>query len=264
MPVFVFLSGYFTSSNPSSEKIKTWFKHTIFLFVIAQITLIIISLFLKNPITWKVLIYPQLALWYLISLIYWRFFSWYIFRNVSSIGLFILSFFCLILCGFIPIDHAFSFQRTFAFLPFFIIGYLFRRNNMMAYLDGTPIILAMVILIMGLIIARFMPFYLPKVHFSSLNEAFVRIIQTCLGIALCLSIIRLSRIRYLERAAKYGQYSLWIYIGHTYLIVIGQKISFVYGIRINVFEAIILALLYCFFIIYIAKIFEKRKNYVSR
>lgn len=260
MPVFVFLSGYFTSSNPSSEKIKTWFKHIIFLFVIAQITHIILSLFLKNPITWKVLIYPQMALWYLVSLIYWRFFSWYIFRNVSSICLFILSFFCLILCGFVPIDHEFSFQRTFAFLPYFIIGYLFRRNNKMAYLDGTPIILAMVILIMGLIIARFLPFYLPKVHFSSLNEAFVRIIQTCLGIALCLSIIRLSRIRYLERAAKYGHYSLWIYIGHTYLIVIGQKISFVYGIRINLFEAIILATLYCFFIIYIAKIFEKRKK----
>lgn len=108
--------------------------------------------------------------------------------------------------------------------------------------------------------ARFLPFYMPKVHFSSLNEAYVRIIHTCLGILLCLSIIRLSRIRLFERVAKYGKYSVWIYIGHTYLIVVGQRIFSYCGITINFFEAILLALLYCLFFIFIAKLFENRKK----
>lgn len=140
MPVFVFLSGYFTSNNPSSDKIKAWFKHTIVLYILSQIAHILLSFFLNNPITWKVLIEPQLALWYLVCLMYWRFFSWFIFKNVSSLGLIVISFLFLILCGFVPINHEFSFQRTFAFLPYFIIGFLFRRNNIMSYLDGISII----------------------------------------------------------------------------------------------------------------------------
>lgn len=260
MPVFVFLSGYFTSSYPSLVKIKAWFKHTILLYIIAQIAHIFLSLILNNPITWKVLIDPQLALWYLVCLMYWRFFVWFILKNVSSLGLLFFSFLFLILCGFVPIDHDFSFQRAFAFLPFFIIGFLFRRNNMMSFFNDISIICAIVILIMGLIMARFLPFYMPKVHFSSLNEAFVRIIQTCLGILLCFSIIKLSRARLFERIAKYGRYSIWIYIGHTYLIVIGQRIFSYYGITINFFEAILLALIYCSFFIYLAKLFENRKK----
>ena len=260
MPVFVFLSGYFTSNNPSLDKIRAWFKHTIILYIFAQLAHIILSFILNKSITWKVLIEPQLALWYLLCLMYWRFFCWFFFRNVSSLGLLVISFFFLILCGFVPINHEFSFQRTFAFLPFFIIGFLFRRNNIMSYLNGISIIWAIVILILGLIMARFLPFYMPKVHFSSLNEAYVRIIQTCLGILLSVSIIRLSRIRLFERVAKYGKYSIWIYIGHTYLIVIGQRIFSYCGITINFFEAILLTFFYCLFFIFIAKIFENRKK----
>ena len=209
------------------------------------------------------MICPQLALWYLVCLFYWRFFTWY-FKDASPITMLVVSFLLLVVCGFIPIDHEFSFQRTFAFMPYFIIGYLFKRNNMMSMIESIPTFLTIVIMVMSLIMARFLPFYMPKVHFYSMNDVFVRMFQTCLGIILCLSIIRLSRMRFWERIAKYGKYTIWIYIGHTYLIVIGQKISFIYGLRINIFEAIVLAFLYCFLLILLAKTFENRKNIVSQ
>ena len=260
MPVFVFLSGFFSSANTKKEKRNAWVKQTLIIFVCAQIAHIILSFILNKPITWKVLITPCYTLWYLVCLIYWRLFLWAVNNKCKDSILLLASFILLILCGFVPINQEFSFQRTFSFFPYFILGFLLKKNGMMNRIEAIPIQVAILFLIMELIVARFLPLYMPRTYFHSLNDALIRVSQTILGVALCLSIIRLSRIRYWEYVAKYGKYTLWIYIGHSYLILIIRKLFPYYGITLNVFEAFLIALFICIFFILLAKNFKRIKE----
>ena len=193
------------------EKRNAWVKQTLIIFICAQIAHIILSFILNKPITWKVLITPCYTLWYLVCLIYWRLFLWAVNNKCKDSILLLASFILLILCGFVPINQEFSFQRTFSFFPYFILGFLLKKNGMMNRIEAIPIQVAILFLIMELIVARFLPLYMPRTYFHSLNDALIRVSQTILGVALCLSIIRLSRIRYWEYVAKYGKYTLGLW-----------------------------------------------------
>ena len=273
MPVFIFLSGYFTSQYTTNEKQISWFKKTFIIYALAQLAHFLLSiglgyyesllkheLFDSSLVTWKVLISPRLALWYLVCLIYWRFSIWKVFPNIDDKKLLCVSCVLAFVSGIIPIDHDFAFQRAFAFFPFFVIGYIFRKSNLMSKLDDIPYVYAIVGLIIGLVIARFLPPYMPKLHYSSLLEPIQRIIQSVLGLFLCLSIIRVLRTNFIGKFAKYGIYTLWIYIGHTYFIVLGEKVFYYHGISFNLVTAILLSLIYCTFFICLSKMINYIKN----
>lgn len=272
MPVFIFLSGYFTSQNTNKEKQIKWLKQTFLIYIVAQlahsIPKLIISYALSiqtnelfdTTLLWKVLISPNLALWYLICLIYWRLSVWQIFNLTSDFKLIIISCSLALVSGFIPIDHEFSFQRAFSFFPFFVVGMIFRKHNLMQKLNKTPYMYALVVLLIGFVVARYLPVYMPKYHYSNLYHPFLRIAQSCLGLVLCLSILRVTRIDYIKKFAKYGIYTLWIYIGHTYLIVIGQVAFPFLGISLNIISALVLTSIYCTIFIYMAQLYYSRKK----
>ena len=273
MPVFVFLSGYFTSQKTDKEKQAKWLKRMLLIYVIAQFAHFILGLALgyfqatvKNEafdtdlLSWNVLISPFLALWYLVCLIYWRLSVWRFFPKTSDINLLSISIVLAIVSGLIPIDHDFAFQRAFSFFPFFVIGLIFKKRNLMPTLNRTPIISAWVVLLLGLLIARYLPTYLPKFHYTCWQDVVYRIVQTVLGMVLCLSVLRISQINVTEKLAKYGIYTLWIYIGHTYLIIIGQTLFPLYGIKLNLISASILACIYCVFFILLARLYHSHKE----
>ena len=132
MPVFIFLSGYFTSLCASEEKQKKWIKKSFLIYFIAQFTHWMLRIGLEfiadrikdvpfdtSIISWKVLISPELALWYLVCLLYWRVAIWKGLQKISDVKLVLISIVLAFFSGFIPIDHDFAFQRAFAFFPFF-------------------------------------------------------------------------------------------------------------------------------------------------
>ena len=93
----------------------------------------------------------------------------------------------------------------------------------------------------GLYFTRYLPMYMPKYHYENWHQLILRLVQSGLGLYLCLLIIRLSRIKFIEKFAKYGKYTLWIYIGHIYLITLGEKIFPYLGISLNLFTALLVA-----------------------
>lgn len=273
MPVFIFLSGYFTSQNTNREKQTKWLKHTLLIYLFAQIAHFALEIsmegarsFLKNEafntsvLSWRVLISPRLALWYLVCLIYWRVAVWRVFTKTSDMKLLFISCVFALVSGIIPIDHDFAFQRAFAFFPFFVLGLMFRKQGLMAKLSKIPYLYAFIGLFVGLVIARCLPIYMPKFHYSSWHDPIYRIIQSILGLYLCLLIIRVLRIDFIERFSKYGTYTLWIYIGHTYLIKIGEYAFPFLGITFNVFTAILLACCYCTLFICMAEVYHSYKG----
>lgn len=273
MPVFVFLSGYFTSRNTNREKQWSWIKSTLLIYVVAQLAHVVLAFGTANllallkhkpmdlsMIKWNILVSPKLAMWYLLSLVYWRFCVWHLPKSISDTTLFCLSCFLALACGVIPLDMAFSFQRTFAFMPFFVLGMIFRKKDLMPRLGSIPWLIAFVALLAGLLVASYLPSYWPAFHYKTLQDSLLRIAQTSLGFFLCLLVIRILRVDFTERFAKYGIFTLWIYIGHSYLIKIGDKLFPLMGITLNTFTALLLTCAYCTLFICLAKLYHSRKE----
>ena len=271
MPVFLFLSGYFTSLSSSIEKQNKWLKKTLFLFIIAHLAQLLLRILLayvfcrsngsafnlSSLLKWDAFICPGYALWYLVCLMYWRVFIWKIGNCLNDILLFIFSCVAAFLVGFIPLDTEFSFQRTFAFFPFFLLGIVVKKRHLIQKIEQIPIWVAIIGIVIGLLVARKLPTYLPAYHYVSVKHLLLRIIQTTLGLYLSILVIRVSRCRFTEFFAKFGSKTLWIYIGHTYLIILGRYIYPLLGISFNFFTAVLVAILYCAFIFLIANAYER-------
>ena len=267
MPIFCFLSGYFTSINGNREKVFLWLKKIIIIYLLAQLFHVILEFILLNKnieplnatLLGNILFKPRLALWYLLCLVYWRLVLWK-FKNINDMKLLLCSSIFSILAGFIPIDHDFAFQRAFSFFPYFVIGYIFRKRELMNKLNKIPIMYALFVIIIGFMIARLLPMYMPKFHYTNWFEPIYRIIQFVLGLILCLSFIRFSnKLSVIEGFSKLGRYTLWIYIGHTYLIILGEKVFPILGIGFNFLTAILLSIAYCALFVSMAKIYDSYK-----
>ena len=274
MPVFVFLSGYFTSLKNDKKKQIKWLKKIALIYIFAQLGHVVLDCGIhyiscsinKEPFSIRpclsfVDIYcPRFALWYLLSLIYWRLATWHIFNKCSDVTLLVVSILLSIASGFIPIGHAFSFQRSFSFLPFFVLGLIFKKRDLMSKLERVPIWVPFIIIAICFIISKDLPLFQPREYYNDFHDTILRIEQSVIGLCLSLSIINISRnIKCIEKVAKYGVYTLWIYVGHTFLVVFGKEIFPQIGISFNIWIAILLALLYCSLFIFLARTYKSFK-----
>ena len=270
MPVFVFLSGYFTSLNANASKQRAWLKQTLIIFLCAQLAHCALTLILgyaasrlhgepfnTSLLSWKMLIVPAFTLWYLVCLMYWRLVVWSLPRSVGGTTLFVISLLLALASGFVPLDRVLSFQRAFAFFPFFVAGIMFKDKNLMLRLERVGVWYSVVILLACLIVARLLPIYIPAVHYGGWSDFGLRCTQTALAMISCLMIFRLSREGGLERLARWGTYTLWIYIGHSFLIVISRKVFSMLHISLNVFVAMVVAALFCALCITAACMWQK-------
>lgn len=260
MPVFVFLSGYFTSLNSSRQKQLKWIKETFLIYLFAQVCNTAVSYHLGAELTWKVLISPDFALWYLVCLIYWRIAVWMTKDLISIPKLTIISVLLSFLAGFVPIDTAFTFQRAFAFFPFFMLGLLFKRYSLVNLINRIPLWVSLIAFILGLYLSRLMPdFFMPKIHYVSLHAILYRFIQSSIAVLLCISIIRLSRIKFVSYFADLGQYTLIIYIGHIFFVRLRPIETYMensFGIHLEILGAVIISTLYCMMFIMVAKFYR--------
>ena len=129
IPLFVFISGYFSRKKDKKE----FFKDIIHLFetyLMVQILYLVSSYFLLHkPITWQAIYIPKAAAWFLLSLLSWRVLLQAVPECYWESKWAIPA--CVVLSlasGFIPISMAFSMQRTIAFLSFFVCGYYLKRR----------------------------------------------------------------------------------------------------------------------------------------
>ncbi len=272
MPVFVFLSGYFTSPSTDREKQLKWLKKTLLIYLIAQLAYVVLDVgfdyakaLIKHEsidtslLSWRDLIVPRIALWYLVCLIYWRLSAWRFFSKTNDIALLFISCGLALASGFVPIDEELSFQRAFSLFPFFVSGMLFRKHGLMERLNKLPYYYALIGLLLGLVASRFMPTYMPKFHYMNWHQLILRVIQTGLGLFLCLCILRVTQVSPAEKVAKYGIYTLWIYIGHIFLLKIGEKALSLFGLSLNLFTALLLASFYCLVLILLANSYHAKK-----
>ena len=220
MPLFIYVSGYF------SKTIGSYRKNAIKDLLLPFILFNIIWYISVGDFTFP-LYYAGWTLWYLISLFFWRFFL----KDIIKVKyILLLSIILGLIVGFSNKYMDFlSFSRTIAFLPFFLLGYYSNSstiNKIKKYSKAksilgliTFVVLAFLITKYGNINYKFL--YMSESYTSSgfgmLQGIILRALFYVFAILVSVFIINLVSSKKLN-LSKIGGATLIIYLGHIYLI----------------------------------------------
>jgi len=220
MPLFVFVSGYF-SKNIDKCRAKA-IKDLLLPFIVFNLIWYASVGNFKFPIY-----YPGWTLWYLLSLFVWRFFLKDIIGIKWVLG---LSMILGLLVGFVENYSSFlSFSRTFAFLPFFLLGYYTNSsviNKIKAYPKVISVTGLTTIGLFSFLMAKYNVLDYTFLYLTSSYESFglgvvqgtllrtIFYIITILTSAFVINLVP-SRKFYLS---KLGANTMMIYLGHIYML----------------------------------------------
>ena len=216
MPLFVFISGYF-----SRKKEKEEFLPSIWKLLEPLIVFHIIGLsFYVDNLSLKIVLTPWHMLWYLLSLIYWRLMLQFIPDKIlKHTKIVIISTFCIsILAGFLPIDRVLSLQRTLSFMPFFFLGYYMRGKNLYLPDKYKPfsIIFLMVIFVILFFFPHRMRYLLHAYPYGNINGAAIRMIAFSLVVPTAIAFMNVCYTT--SWVTQQGRMSMQYYIYHALII----------------------------------------------
>ena len=149
MPVFIYISGYFSKGNK-----KSIIKPLILYFIFQIIYFFIYKYVLKESIKLQYT-RPNWILWYLFALSIWNVFAFFIKKFTLNktkcyIVIIVLTVISL-MCGFINIiGYEFSLSRIIIFFPFFLLGF-FTKNYKIRILEKENIKKTILFLLIGIL-----------------------------------------------------------------------------------------------------------------
>lgn len=178
---------------------------------------------------------PSSVLWFIVALAFWRIFTQYLpdhFLQKISLSI-ILSIVIAIFVSFIPLGSEFAFQRTFAFYPYFLLGYSMKRKNMLAKLYDIPLWIGVLMIAIYATIV----FIVPHIPLSMLEQFHtfydIKWIPVLLLISyfwmlpLALAVIRV--IPDVSLFAKYGSQTMFFFIYHVYFVYFAHRLVYDLG-----------------------------------
>ena len=149
MPLFIFISGFF--SKRYDDKRSFWMSELRLTetLVIFHVCSMLFKVFVYGrPLIINDIVIPGMGSWYLLSLIYWRAMLQFAPQNwLDSKWLIPACVALSLLGGYVPIGGAFSIQRTFTFLPFFMLGYLIKERSWFEKIRIKPLVASIVLVI---------------------------------------------------------------------------------------------------------------------
>lgn len=235
MPLFSFISGYFTK-NHDKQKLRKSFLKLLETFIVIQLVWEVIPHILNHTFELKYLYTPRWVLWYLLSLSFWKIFSFLTVPNCSKKYLIILSLIICYIVGFIPsIGFPLSLSRTFVFYPFFLIGCYTTKKRITLIRSKSKIISS---LILASILILCIYFHSHSKLINNIlwgSKAYSLIGNDIFGISLLrilsifLAFIMIACVINLAPAvsvfSRYGKDTLVFYIYHGFIITIFYKIT---------------------------------------
>lgn len=240
MPLFVFLSGYFSYKKDTTNFIHSCWK----LFeplLIFQLLMRSIEYLSTDSFTWKDLLTPWWVLWYLCSLIYWRSLVQLmpdkLLRNVKVF--FIFAFFVSIISGLLPINRFLSLQRTLSFFPFFFLGYSMKRRRLFISAKYKPF--CFLFLALTIVLPLFFSKYLGDLNqaqpYDNIRDIFSRTFVFCLSFPMSVAFINLCPNT--PWISRQGRFTLYFYICHALIIYFFQVIICKYNLPTSLLAATI-------------------------
>ena len=219
MPLFVFISGYFSRKKDYKHFRASCWK-IIEPLVISQAFIRIYEFFSLGTLSLKSIITPWWVLWYLLSLLYWRVLIQIIPDKIlNNTKLIILSTFAISLfAGFLPFNRLLSLQRTLAFMPFFFLGYCMRGKKL--FIDAKYRKWCLLFLLATMTIPLFFSRYLGDLNQADPYGAPFRICSRLFvfGLSIPMSIAFMNLCPDTPWTAKQGKLSMQYYIYHAFII----------------------------------------------
>lgn len=228
MPMFIFISGYFSKKQQWVKFKQGIIKLLTILLVFEVINLVGQLVVYRSFIPFD---RPYWTLWYILSLIYWRIFIQLTgerilrYKGLTSI----ISLLASIIIGLIPLGYTLSIQRTIVFLPFFLAGYYCRENGYEKVLSVKTYLLIPV-LVAGYILTTYMTFNgMPVLeiiqgahHYNQLDVTnlaliFYRMIFMLISASACIMFAKIINLSH-PLISQEGSHSLFYYIYHGMLI----------------------------------------------
>lgn len=250
MPVFVFVSGYFSkNTSRSSAFTGVLLPYILFNTVFNLITSVYLGIESFS------FIMPAWALWYLLSLFFWR----VIIKDLVKIKyILIVSIIVGVVAGLSSdFGSALSLSRTIVFFPFFIAGYLATEQKVNIKLNK--------ILIFSIIIITFIAaFVLCKytnvpvnflygsdayknfVDITTIDAIILRIWMYIIGFSFVYVLINLMPNRH-TILTNLGKKTFPVYVLHPYLLGIYLLVSsYISNVYINLIVGFISSVIICF------------------
>jgi len=236
MPLFVFVSGYFTHIKERGRYFHSLLRILETYLLLQAVFLLHDMIVQGGPYPVLKLIRPRFSAWYLLCLVYWRVGIYYaqpVLKSVSPAVLLSLSLVLSLLAGFVPIGAPLAFQRTFVFLPFFLLGYYLgqRPERAMAFVSrgqGSKwtMLGAMVVLAICLLATGWMHFShdLPQERLSyfEMPEPTIWLLAFRLAHTFVAVLISACFMLLIPRGekwfSKYGKETLFFYIWHSLVV----------------------------------------------
>lgn len=221
MPLFIFISGYFSRKKDKESFWPSIWKILEPLIIFHILTRVIphIRLYGFYGIELRAILTPGWAMWYLFSLIYWRLMLQSIPDKIlNNAKLIMICTFCVsILAGFLPFDRFLSIQRTLAYMPFFFLGYYMKGKNL--YLPDKYKPFCVVFLIAMFAIPLFFPHFLSLLNstpYENYHGALKRMFVFSLAIPMSIAFINVCYNT--PWIARQGKMSMQYYIYHVLII----------------------------------------------
>ena len=288
MPLFIFVSGYF-SKKMTINKINEFTLRFIEIYIVCQFIWFVLEGGVLEWIhevpsfneVWSSIKYyiimPYGYLWYIISLVFWKYMVFFT-KKINSKILLLISFTASFLIGFIDFNGGIlSISRTISFFPFFLLGYYCTKEHI-DIIRSRKRLIYLIIPIVAFILS-FSPYCLkyPRVEelsygkyaFSYFNtpdwlDFIVRI--GFIVAAIAMSIVFMMFCKSSKFFLKYGEKTLLFYIYHLYILWILKRIMFkTFGMDINIITLSIQAILTIIVLMVMSrfKIFEVALNPIS-
>ena len=213
MPAFVFVSGYFGKSR-HSHGLEAMLKILFLYFVFNSVMGFIYG--------FTSLLQPLYSYWYLIALVVWRFTVPYVAKFRLALP---LLFAVALLTGFFPsVDNTFAAARIIAFAPFYLTGYLLKKEYVDRLLKVTfskrlfiGLYAFIALTVIGALCYRFFAYSdsdLLMESYLSLRAMFGRIVLWLFAFLSVAVLCMISPDKKIPWLSAIGRNSLWIFLFH--------------------------------------------------
>lgn len=242
MPLFIFISGYYSSKKSIKKMAASIWKIAEPLILFQFIALVL----WEESISLTTILTPWWILWYLLSLIYWRLILQVIPESILGNAKLILptAFGISILAGFLPFDVFLSIQRTFSFMPFFFLGYYMKNKNIFLPQRYRP--LCLLFIIIAFVIPLFCPQYLGNLRhadpYDSYYDAFKRLFAFCLSIPMSLAFLNVCINK--SWFARQGRFTMQYYLYHSLIIVWGTTPFMIIMHKFGITSLLLISIIY--------------------
>lgn len=237
MPLFVFISGYFSKNKTGNKIIKSSVNFFLIYTIFQSIDFIV---HFPNKTIADTLLYPSYGLWYLISLIFWQITTYPLIKYKLKPIIVILFSFVILLLGATPLyTPILSLNKIIAFFPFFVIG-LYCDNDIIEKIRSLNKFYSLSSLLIYICLIYYFStnfsyektilFYSPYDTFrNELVGLLFRYLNFALVILISIPLINLNRGSF----SKWGDKTLSIFLLHFLLIDIYRIILTYYNISSN-------------------------------